>query len=138
MVIKLSLNHLRTRLALATVVLAGASLLVFVIVSRFVIGTLANNRFQVTRGMLQVPVGYLPNSARLNARLATAELAETDRNLAKAKAHAQRAVNLSPNDYRFRITLASVEEAEGDRTAAESTLEAARALAPKYWNVHYR
>lgn len=138
MILKLQLNHLPARLGLAAVVLAGSSLLVVVIVSRFVIGTLANPRVQVTRDTLQVPVGYLPNSARLNARLATAELSESDRNLEKAKAHAQRAVNLSPNDYRFRITLASVEEAEGDRAAAESTLKAARALAPNYWNVHYR
>jgi tetratricopeptide (TPR) repeat protein len=138
MILNLHLNQLGARLALAALVLAGSSLLVVVIVSRFVVGTLANSRVQVTRDMLQVPVEYLPNSARLNARLATAELSEGDRDLAKAKVHAQRAVNLSPNDYRFRITLASIEEAEGDRAAAESTLEAARALAPNYWNVHYR
>jgi hypothetical protein len=74
----------------------------------------------------------------LNARLASAELSEADRDLASAKAHAQRAVNLSPNDHRLRITLASVEEASGDRAAAEATLEAARELAPNYWSVHYR
>src|SRR6185503_14546881 len=79
-----------------------------------------------------------PNSARLNARLASAELSEGDRDLTAAKAHAQRAINLSPNDYRFRITLASIEETAGDRPAAQVSLEAARALAPNYWNVHYR
>jgi len=138
MVLKLNLNKLRARLALGLLVLAGSSVLVVVIVSRFVIGTLADDRLLVTRDMLQVPVGYFPNSARLNARLASSELSESDRDLATARAHAQRAVDLSPNDYRFRTTLASVEEAGGDRAAAEAALEAALALAPNYWSVHYR
>lgn len=138
MVLKLNLNKLSGRLALAILALAGSSLLVVVIISRFVIGTLASDKLLVTRAMLQVPVGYFPNSARLNARMASAELSESDRDLANAKGHAQRAVNLSPNDYRFRITLASIEEASGDRAAAEASLEAARALAPNYWSVHYR
>ena len=138
MVLELNLNKLRRRLALAISALAGSSLLVVIIVSRFVIGTLANDRLQVTRDMIQVPLGYFPNSARLNARLAAAELSESDRDLANARAHAERAVNLSPNDYRFRITLASIEEAGGDRAAAEASLGAALALAPNYWSVHYR
>jgi tetratricopeptide (TPR) repeat protein len=138
MVLELNLNKLRGRLALAILALAGSSLLVVIIISMFVIGTLSDDRLLVTRDTLQVPVGYLPNSARLNARLASAELSESDRDLANAKAHARRAVDLSPHDYRFRITLASIEEAEGDRSAAEASLEAARALAPNYWNVHYR
>jgi tetratricopeptide (TPR) repeat protein len=138
MVLKLNLNKLGGRLALAILALAGSSLLVVLIISMFVIGTLADDRLLVTRDTLQVPVGYFPNSARLNARLASAELSESDRDLANAKAHARRAVDLSPHDYRFRITLASIEEAEGDRSAAEASLEAARALAPNYWDVHYR
>lgn len=138
MVLKLNLNRLGARLALAVLALAGSSLLVLVIISRFVIGTLGDHRVQATRDMLQVPVGYFPNSARLNARLASAELSESDRNLTSAKAHAQRAVNLSPNDHRFWITLSSIEEAAGDRAAAEAALEAARSLAPNYWSVHYR
>ena len=138
MVLKVSLNNWRGRLALGILVLAGSSLLVVVIVSRFVIGTLGDDRLKVTRDMLQVPLGYLPNSARLNARLAAAELSESDRDLVSAKAHALRAINLSPNDHRFRVTLASIQEAEGDRAAAEASLEAARSLAPNDWRVHYR
>jgi tetratricopeptide (TPR) repeat protein len=123
---------------LAIAVLAACSLLVVFIVSRFVIGTLADDRLPVTRDMLQVPVTYLPNSARLNGRLASVELSEGDRDLENARARAQRAISLSPYDYRFRITLASIEEAAGDRAAAEASLEAARVLAPNNWNVHYR
>jgi tetratricopeptide (TPR) repeat protein len=138
MVLKLNLNKVRGRVALAVLVLAGSSLLVVVIISRFVIGTLAEGRLLVTREMLQIPVAYFPNSARLNARLASAELSESNRDLSSAKAHAQRAVALSPYDHRIRITLAAVEEAGGDRSAAEATLEAARSLAPNYWSVNYR
>lgn len=126
------------RLALALVALAGCSLLFLIIISRFVIGTLSDDRVAVTRDMLQVPVEYFPGSPRLNARLAAAELSEGDRDLAKAESCAQRAVNLSPYDYRFRLTLASIKEAGGDRSAAEASLESAISLAPNYWSVHYR
>lgn len=139
MVLKLNLAKLAARMALAAAVLAVCSLLVVIVMSRFVIGTLADNRLKdVTRDTLQVPVEYFPGSARLNARLAAAELGESDRDLARAEFHAKRAISLSPYDYRFRLTLAQVQEAEGDRASAEQSLEAARALAPNYWNVRYR
>jgi hypothetical protein len=88
--------------------------------------------------MVAVPATYFPNSARLNWRVATSELSESDRDLDNAKAYAEHAIALSPYDYRMRVTLASIEEARGDRAAAEKSLEAARALAPHNWNVHYR
>jgi len=138
MVLELNLTKLIARLALAIGALAGCSLLIAIIISRFVVGTLADDRLAVTRDMLQVPVEYFPGSARLNARLAAAELSESDRDLASAEFYAQRAVNLSPYDYRFRLILASIKEIGGDRSAAEESLESARALAPNYWSVHYR
>jgi len=136
--IELNLSKLRARLALAVLALAVCSLLVVIIISRFVIGTLGDDRLAVTRDMLQVPVSYFPGSARLNGRLAAAELSESDRDLSSAELHAQRAVNLSPYDHRFRLTLASIKEADGDRGAAEEALKEARTLAPNYWRVRYR
>jgi tetratricopeptide (TPR) repeat protein len=138
MLLKLNLTKLVARLALSVGALAGCSLLIAIIISRFVVGTLADDRLAVTRDMLQVPVEYFPGSARLNARLAAAELSESDPDLARAEACAQRAVNLSPYDYRFRLTLASIQEAGGGQSAAEESLKSARALAPNYWSVHYR
>ena len=123
---------------LGLLTLAACALLALLIVSRFVIGTLADRRLQVTRGMLKIPVEYLPGSARLNARLAAAEFSEGDRDLASAKLYAERAVNLSPFDHRVWLTLASIEEATGDRRAAEEALRTASELAPNYWSVHYR
>jgi len=66
MVVRLNLRNLRWRLAFGILVLAGVLLLTVIIVSRFVIGTLADDRFAVTRGMVAVPATYFPNSARLN------------------------------------------------------------------------
>ena len=138
MILKLNLKKLTARLAFAAGALAALVLLGMVIISRFVIGTLSDYRVPVTRDMLQEPLTYFPNSAGLNARLASAELSESDRDLASAKAHALRAVNLSPYEHRFLMTLGAVEEASGDRKAAEAALEAARKLAPNNWTVHYR
>lgn len=138
MTFEFKLTKFISRLAFAFGALGVCAFLLVIIVSRFVVGTLADTRISVTTPMLRVPVEYFPGSPRLNARLATAELVETDRDLASAEGHAQRAVNLSPYDYRFRLTLASIKEAEGDRAAAEESLESARALAPHYWTVHYR
>jgi len=42
--------------------------------------------------MLEYPVQYFSSSARLNARLAAAELADADIDSASALLHAQRAV----------------------------------------------
>lgn len=138
MTLDVKLTKLSARFALAVVALVFCSFLAIVIVSRFVVGTLADERLLVTRDMLRVPVEYFPGSARLNARLAAAELAEGDRDLASAELCAARAVSLSPNDYRFRLMLASTQEANGDRAAAEESLLTARRLAPNYWDVHYR
>ena len=136
--IELNLTKSGARVLLALLTIAACALLALLIVSRFVIGTLADRRLQVTRAMLKIPVEYLPGSARLNARLAAAEFSEGDRDLASAKLYAERAVNLSPFDHRVWLTLASIEEAAGDRRAAEEALRTATELAPNYWSVHYR
>ena len=138
MVLEFKLNKIAARLAVIAVALVVCALLLTVIISRFVIGTLADDRVSVSRGMIAAPVEYLPDSARLNARLAQAEMSESDRDLDRAESHALRAINLSPNDYRFRLILASVREAKGDRAAAEDALKAAQSLAPNDRDVRWR
>lgn len=138
MFLRLNLSSFVARAALAAGVLICCGLLFLVILTKFIIGTLADDRLAISPQMLQVPLGYFPNSSRLNARMAAAELTETERDLGSARNYAQQAINLSPYDYRIRMTEASVEEADGDRAAAETTLEAARSLAPNYWTVNYR
>jgi len=138
MKLDVNLTKLSARLAVAFALIISCGFLAVVIVSRFIVGTLSDDRLLVTRETLRVPVGWFPGSARLNARLAAAELEESDRDLRSAEFYAERAVMLSPYDYRFRLTLASAQEANGNRAAAEQSLLAARTLAPNYWDVHYR
>jgi tetratricopeptide (TPR) repeat protein len=138
MVIELNLKKIAAKLLVLVLALAACALLVILIVSRFIVGTLSDDRFVYGRETLEVPLEYFPNSGRLNARLAAAELLEADRDLARAERLALRAVSLSPFDYRFQLTLASVREAKGDRAAAEDALRAALALAPNNRDVHWR
>jgi tetratricopeptide (TPR) repeat protein len=138
MTINFKLNHRAARLALLLLALAAGVLLVTVIFSRFVIGTLASDRFLMDREWLIAGTRYLPNSPRLQARLAEAELFDADPDLARADQAAARAVELSPGDFRWRLVLASVKEAEGDRAAAEAALRDAARLAPNDRDVHYR
>ncbi|MFP5265437.1 MAG: hypothetical protein ACLGJB_26420 [Blastocatellia bacterium] len=138
MLLELELKNFARKVAFIAAALGVCSLLMAVIISRFVVGTLSDNRLGVSRGMLAAPLEYFPNSARLNARYAEAEMAETDRDLDRAEFHALRAINLSPNDYRFRLILSAVREAKGDRVAAEEALKAALALAPNDRDVHWR
>jgi len=138
MTVELNLDKSSARLSVALLSLVGCLLLLVVVVSRFVVGTLADERLAVTRDTLRAPIGYFPSSARLNGRIAAAEMSESDRDLSSATLYAERATSLSPFDYRFRLTLAAVKEAGGDRQSAEESLRAATLLAPNYWSVHYR
>jgi tetratricopeptide (TPR) repeat protein len=138
MTINLKLNNQAARLALLLLALGAGGLLVTLIFSRFVIGTLADERFLLDRQWLIAGTRYLPNSPRLQARLAEVELFDADPDLDRADQAAARAVQLSPDDFRWRLILASVKEAEGDRTAAEAALRDALRLAPNDRDVHFR
>jgi tetratricopeptide (TPR) repeat protein len=138
MVFEFNLDKPVARAALAIVAVAFCAALVLVIFYQFVIGTLADDRLSVTRNLLEIPLERFPNSSRLNARFAQNEVVESDRDLARAEFHAQRAINLSPYDYRLRLTLAAAREANGDRAAAEDALKEALALAPANGDVQWR
>lgn len=138
MIFDFNLDKPVARAALAIVAVAFSAALVLVIFYQFVIGTLADDRLPVTRNLLEIPLERFPNSSRLNARFAQNEVVESERDLARAEFHAQRAINLSPYDYRLRLTLAAAKEANGDRAAAEDALKEALALAPANGDVHWR
>ncbi len=138
MTIEFNLKNIAAKLFVGVAALVAFALLVVLIVSRFIVGTLSDDRFVYGRESLVVPLEYFPNSARLNAKLAEAELLESDRDLARAEQLALRAVSLSPFNYRYQLTLASIKEAQGDRPTAEDALRAALALAPNDRNVHWR
>ena len=138
MTINLKLNHPAARLAVLVLALAAGALLVAGVFSRFVIGTLADDRFLLDREWLLAGTSYLPNSPRLEARLAEVELFAADPDFDRADRAATHAVQLSPADFRWRLILAAVKEAEGDRAAAEAALRDALRLAPNDRDVHYR
>lgn len=122
-----------TLAARAVIVLAALSVcgtLGYLAMRGFVLGALVDERAAVARGPLASAIEFFPDSARLSARLAEAEIMETDADLARADLHAQRAVNLSPHDFRFHLLLATIQEQRGDRQAAEGSLRAAAELAP--------
>jgi hypothetical protein len=138
MTIEFNLKNIAAKLVVVVLALVAFALLTVLIVSRFIVGTLSDDRFVYGRETLVVPLEYFPNSARLNAKLAEAELLESDRDLARAEQLALRAINLSPFNYRYQLTLASIKEAQGDRATAEEALRSAIALAPNDRNVHWR
>lgn len=138
MVIEFNLKNMAAKLLVVALALAAFALLVALIVSRFIVGTLSDDHFVYGRETLATPLEYFPNSARLNAKLAEAELLESDRDLARAEQLAHRAISLSPFNYRYQLTLASIKEAQGDRATAENALRAALVLAPNDRNVHWR
>src|SRR5690349_14836486 len=138
MTIQFKLNTWAARLAVLLLALAVTALLVVAVFARFAIGTLADDRFVLDREWLINGTAYLPNSPRLNARLAEAELFDDYPDLDRADRAATRATELSPDDFRWRLILASVKEARGDRAAAEAALREALRLAPEDRDVHYR
>lgn len=138
MVIEFNLKNIVARLLILGLAVAAFGLLFVLIYSRFVVGTLADDRVTYTRNAFVIPLEYFPNSARLNARFAEAEFLEPDHDLARAEELARRAISLSPFNYRYQLTLASIKEAQGDRAKAEEAFRAALALAPNDRNVHWR
>ncbi|MCI0485050.1 MAG: tetratricopeptide repeat protein [Blastocatellia bacterium] len=126
------------RIATVAAALVACVLLGFIIISDFVTGTLTDRRFTMDRNVLASGTVYFPNSARLHARLARAEMLESARDLDLAETHAARAVYLSPHDYNSRLLLASVLEMKGDRAAAEESLREALALAPNNRKAHWQ
>ena len=138
MVIEFNLKNIAAKLLVVVLAVTAFALLVVLIISRFIVGTLSDDRFVYGRETLDVPLEYFPNSARLNAKLAEAELLESDRDLERAEQLARRSISLSPFNYHYQLTLASIKEAQGDRATAEESLRAAVALAPNDSNVHWR
>ena len=138
MTIKIRLTHWAARIAVLLLAGATTAIVVVAVFSRFAIGTLADDRFMLDREWLISGTAYLPDSPRLNARLAEAELFAADPDLDRADRAATRATELSPDDFRWHLILASVKEAKGDRAAAEAALRDALRLAPHDRDVHYR
>jgi len=130
-------NFLRKTAAIVLTTAISAVLLVSAL-HNLIVGVLTDSRVEPRVDLLSAAIGYVPNSAGVNARLAAAQLVQADRDLYALAPLAQRAVDTSPWDYRNRLLMATVKEAQGDRAAAEDALLEAAALAPNYTDVHWR
>jgi tetratricopeptide (TPR) repeat protein len=120
------------------VALVAVLLLGLASVSNFIVGVLTDDRVVAPRELLRSAARYFPGSARLNSRLARAEMGEQERDIALAETYARRAANLSPSDYNYQLLLATVQEAKGEREEAERAARRALLLAPNNTNVHWR
>ena len=138
MVFEIKLEGIARKSAALLITFSVVLLLTFAALANLIVGLLTDVRTSPARELLQTGVDYVPNSARVLARLADAEMREPGRDLLRIEARAEHAVQVSPWDYRQRMLLASIEEAKGDRAAAERSLREAVALAPNHTQVHWR
>lgn len=129
-------NRTAARVAIALVTVTACSLLVFEIVSNFIVGVLTDERVKFSGDTLAAASGYYANSPRLHARLAA--VLEQDHDLAPAEESAFRATRLSPHNYNYRMLLAAIKDARGDLVEAEHSLREALALAPNKTEVHWQ
>ncbi len=136
--LNLNLKSFPARLLFLAITLAFCGWLILTVINHFITGTLADERIAVERERLASTLKSFPDSARLNARYAQAEMLSIDRDLEKFSSHAQRAVNLSPYNYSYRLLLASAQELKGEREACEKTLAKAIQLAPANPETHWQ
>jgi len=156
MVLKFVLDGLPKKAVAIVVTLAACALLLFVTLSNFIIGALADeritlsrdastasfiiapltdDRFGVNPAALTAATEYFRSSSRLHARLAQAAMMEEKQDLAES--HALQAISLSPHDYTLRLLLTSIEDSRGNPGAAEEAVRAALTLAPNSMEAHW-
>src|SRR5215467_6117581 len=109
-----------------------------VVLSTFITGVLADERVLPRVDQLESYLKFWPESPRIQAKLASARLADPDRDVKSLEAGASLACDLSPYDYRNRMLLADIDEAAGDRQAALGAIETAQSLAPNNTEVGWR
>lgn len=119
---------------------ACCCLFAIAVIHNLIVKTLADERTAISIATLRRAVAYFPSAARLNARLANAELSESEnRNdaFARAEAAAIKSTKLSPHDYRMWLALAEVRREQNNLIAEETALRQALSLAPNYTEVRW-
>lgn len=138
MTIEFKVNSLLGRGAAVLFAVALCAVLSVSALHNLIAGVLSDPRVDAPRDLLASGIAYVPNSAMVNARLAQAEMLQSERDLLTAERLARKAIDVSPFDFRHRLLMATVKEAQGDRDGAEQALEQALVLAPNYTDVHWR
>ncbi|MFN0121217.1 MAG: hypothetical protein ACKV2V_12025 [Blastocatellia bacterium] len=135
------LNNPFVRSAVCLSALAVCLALAFLVTVDFVTRALSDWRTPADRQVLTLAAGWLPDSPRINARLAEAELAahaERDQVAAHAAATLDRVIARSPWEFRYRLLQATALESLADAAGAESALRAALNLAPAHTETNWR
>lgn len=112
----------------------------WVVAADFIVREVADRRMSFTRELLAAVVERLPNSARINLKLARVEIANVTGNAGfdeMAEIHAGQAVNLSPWNYQALNALATAQELNGKQAEAEKTLREAIKLAPNHGQLNW-
>jgi len=117
------------------IVCITASLLFFLVYHNLNVRFISDSRFKLDRDGLNSIHQAIPQSPRLNLRLAESYLVEaaaTEEAARLAASHAASAANRSLWDYRTAYTLGTILELNGDITGAEAALRNAVRLSPRY------
>src|SRR5215510_11256904 len=134
------LDNLYKRLAAILAVTGMGLCLGWMVVSNCILRQVADERASLPRGLLAAVVERFPNSARINFRLARAEIKDVANNGkfdGQAESHAEQAVKLSPWSYQARGLLATAQELNGKQEQAENSLRAAVKLAPNHAELNW-
>jgi tetratricopeptide (TPR) repeat protein len=141
----LDLHRRSTRIAFSVIALAAYGLFIAAAIARFVISVAVDPQIQVSQETIEAAVAYFPDSAHLQARLATRLLesgvdgAESHERMAQRTIHhATRAVSLAPWSFEARVLLSAARELNGELIPAEKELRQAIALAPHRVDLHWR
>jgi tetratricopeptide (TPR) repeat protein len=141
MFLALKLNNGVMSIAALVIILAVCAALGYIVLSHFIINTLSDDGVVVVRSTLANAAAYFPNSARIQARRAKVELAETmgdEAEMTQVEAAALSAVRLSPWRADNHLLLASVRNLQGDLDAMEASLRTALKLAPNSAQAHWQ
>ena len=90
MTVKIGLSNIVSRLFLLASLIAVCAFLIYAIFQNFITGSFGDSRRRFDRVALSHALEEFPDSARLNYRLAQAEMAEIKGDLANAEQHADK------------------------------------------------
>lgn len=140
MILTLKLETWIKRSAALAVLLSLCVALAGLTLSHFIVNTLSDEGLVVRRSTLLAAAAYFPQSARLQARLAKAELAEAaeEADVTRAEAAVLHAVRLAPWNSNHQLLLAAVRNMQGDLDATEVAARRAVRLAPHSAQAHWQ
>jgi len=135
-IITLRLTRTISKLALLVPLLLAGFLLFFVVRQHFIVRAFSDIRYTVSPAALAAAVELLPDSPRLNWRMAESLINEQG-DFASALKYAEHAVALSPQNELYWYVLAQAQEGVGQLAEAETAMRRAAGWAPNNSEIHW-